>query len=383
MSGLRRAAADLCLALASRALPPRLGLWGEAMRREAGHMDDAAALAFAAGCLCGAVRAGATARLDTLFQALRHPAAPAPQDTPMPSALHHLRTLAILCGVAATGLGFVYLSLAGASSGHLLINACALALGLLAAALAARTPDVGPGTRALCVLGAGLGLLVVALLGSAAEGATRWLVLGGVTTQPSLILLPTLTVLFARTRTPFAAAGVAIAALALALQPDRAMAAALMAGLAAVAVVHRERTVLIALAAATAATAVAAVRPDRLGATPFVDQVFHTAFATHPLAGLAVWTGAALLLVPGLVGLALDPAGRARHAAFVGVWFTVLAAAWLGNYPTPLVAYGGSAIVGYLLSAALLPRRAEAVASPTRASAADADGPAPMLRAAA
>jgi hypothetical protein len=33
----------------------------------------------------------------------------------------------------------------------------------------------------------------------------------------------------------------------------------------------------------------------------------------------------------------------------------VVAAAALGNYPTPLVGYGGSAVLGYLLSAALLP----------------------------
>jgi hypothetical protein len=41
----------------------------------------------------------------------------------------------------------------------------------------------------------------------------------------------------------------------------------------------------------------------------------------------------------------------------------VAAAAALGNYPTPLVGYGGSAVLGYLLSVALLPagaRRSDA-----------------------
>jgi hypothetical protein len=33
----------------------------------------------------------------------------------------------------------------------------------------------------------------------------------------------------------------------------------------------------------------------------------------------------------------------------------VVAAAALGNYPTPLVGYGGAAVLGYLLSVALLP----------------------------
>jgi hypothetical protein len=40
----------------------------------------------------------------------------------------------------------------------------------------------------------------------------------------------------------------------------------------------------------------------------------------------------------------------------------VLAAA-LGNYPTPLVGYGGSAVLGYLLSVALLPGGARAASA--------------------
>ena len=39
---------------------------------------------------------------------------------------------------------------------------------------------------------------------------------------------------------------------------------------------------------------------------------------------------------------------------FGGVWCTALAAAALGNYPTPLVGYGGSAILGYCVSVAML-----------------------------
>lgn len=35
-------------------------------------------------------------------------------------------------------------------------------------------------------------------------------------------------------------------------------------------------------------------------------------------------------------------------------------AAALGNYPTPIVGYGGSAIIGYVLSLLALPKRAGA-----------------------
>ncbi len=44
-------------------------------------------------------------------------------------------------------------------------------------------------------------------------------------------------------------------------------------------------------------------------------------------------------------------------------WSLVVLAALMGNYPTPLVGYGGSAIVGYLLSLAVLgPAASEALA---------------------
>jgi hypothetical protein len=52
----------------------------------------------------------------------------------------------------------------------------------------------------------------------------------------------------------------------------------------------------------------------------------------------------------------------------------VVAAAALGNYPTPLVGYGGSAVLGYLLSVALLPGRAGAE-RPRAAASPPAAGP--------
>ena len=46
------------------------------------------------------------------------------------------------------------------------------------------------------------------------------------------------------------------------------------------------------------------------------------------------------------------------HVAFGIVWSGIMVAAALGNYPTPLVGYGGSAVLGYLLSLAALPAAA-------------------------
>ena len=38
----------------------------------------------------------------------------------------------------------------------------------------------------------------------------------------------------------------------------------------------------------------------------------------------------------------------------MATWLAVVAFAFAGNYPTPLVGYGSSAILGYCLSAAVL-----------------------------
>lgn len=49
--------------------------------------------------------------------------------------------------------------------------------------------------------------------------------------------------------------------------------------------------------------------------------------------------------------------GKSRHARIVfgAAWLGVIVAAAVGNYPTPLVGYGGSAVIGYVLSAFALP----------------------------
>lgn len=204
----------------------------------------------------------------------------------------------------------------------------------------------------------GLALLLTAGLGDEASGARRWVSVGGVALQPSLIGLPLLVVGFARSRDVLTGLGVVLAAIALAWQPDRAMAAALVAGVGAAALMKRDRMILAVLVVSIAGLAVALARPDVVPATPYVDRVFRTAASTSALAGLAVWTGAILLLVPALLGLAMDRANGAIHATAGAVWLGILAAAVVGDYPTPLVAYGGSAIVGYVLMVLALPRPA-------------------------
>jgi hypothetical protein len=141
------------------------------------------------------------------------------------------------------------------------------------------------------------------------------------------------------------------------------MAGALVTALAALALYRRDRWVVSALAAAVVAFAITLLRPDSLPAVPYVDQILYSAFQVHAFAGIAVVGGALLLVVPAVAGLRTDPENREVHAVFGAVWLAVVAAAALGNYPTPLVGYGGSAILGYALSLTLMPRKAPSAAA--------------------
>ena len=261
------------------------------------------------------------------------------------------RHTVLSCGFVATALGLAYMAAGGAPVTYLLMNAAAFAIGLAAVAILSRQP-LRFSAGWMC-LGLALVLLTSFLLGTAVEGATRWLRLGNITIQPSLILIPVLTLTFARARNWVGAIGVSLTAFVLALQPDRAMSGALAAGLLTLAAMRPDPRALTAAVAAIAGFATAMLRPDTLGAMPFVDAILLTSFDVHPIAGIAVLSGSLVLLLPALIGLRnqLDSTGP---AVFGTVWIALVAAAALGNYPTPLVGYGGSAILGYLLCSVAL-----------------------------
>ena len=157
-------------------------------------------------------------------------------------------------------------------------------------------------------------------------------------------------------RSNMTAAEASVAAAAMAIQPDRAMAGMLAAGLGVLAVMRPERHLIAALGASVASFAATLVRADTLAAVPYVDQILYSSFDVHAAAGAAVLGGSALLLVPAIVGWRRDPANRDSYAAFGFVWLAGIMAAALGNYPTPIVGYGGSAIIGYALSLLALPK---------------------------
>lgn len=262
------------------------------------------------------------------------------------------RFLGLVCAACAVGLGDMYLVFAGAPPRYPLINLGALTLGsVLWLALGDR-----PAVRwtGVAVLGLAALLLTTAVAGTHVNGASRWVTIGPLSLQVSFLVLPALIVLYARTTDAIGTAGVVVAAAALAAQPDRAMAAMLAAGAGVIAMARPNRSSVIAAVGAGIAFVVTLCRPDTLPAEPFVERVLYSAFDVHLLVGAAVIVGCLILVAPAFP--AVRRVGeRPVLLAFGASWATAIAAAAIGNYPTPLVGYGGAAVLGYLFSAALLP----------------------------
>jgi len=283
----------------------------------------------------------------------------APSKLPAPSGPPaRPRTLVLACGAFAAGMGLAYMAAAGAPPHYLLVNLAALVLGATAWLALARAAGSSLRRAGFLVLALAGALLLTAFFGLAIEGASRWVRVGPLNVQVSLVVLPMMLVLYARRPDVTGTAGMVVAALALAMQPDRAMAGALAAGLLGLLGAGPGRLPLTAAAASLAAFGWTLITPDRLPATPHVDRILYTAFDVHPLAGVAVAAGAAALALPALIVAHRAADARPALLAFGACWLAAVAAAALGNYPTPLVGYGGSAILGYWLGGALLPAAA-------------------------
>ena len=268
-------------------------------------------------------------------------------------------TLAVfgwLCAATSVALGAVYMLAAGAPLRYTLVNAAALAVGVIVASFIRRVPVRYRRFGGASTVAIGLLLLATAVFGVRIEGAARWIGVAGIPLQPSLILLPTAMVHFARDRRWPSSIGLVIAGIALGMQPDRAMAGTLAAGLAVLWLQRREPPVTLAVVAAISGLAATMVRADVVAPVSFVEQVVQAAFALHLLTGMAIVAGLATMLLPAAAGLGVHTTEGEVFAVFGATWLSVVAFAIVGNYPTPLVGYGSSAILGYCLSVAALSR---------------------------
>lgn len=361
MTRFRRRLASLTCVLIEGVLPTSHQDWGDAIRIEVSEIEgDTRALLFALDSLLSLVLRYAGFHLLRLSSTI---AGPEKLLTEGPTKMTYLddwqatpRTVGGLCAIGATFLGLAFMLMGGAPAGYLGVNFGALVIGFLLYANLTHSRFSSDGWWGLAVLAAGLSLVVTALFGLQVEGSTRWVRLGPLALQPSLVLLPVMIVAFVRLHSSIAAFGMIMAAFALAIQPDRAMSATLAAGMLALLVSRRDKaTILVAMASIVGFT-VTLLRPDTGQAVPFVDQIIFLSFDIHLLAGMAVVGGLALLVLPALVGFRFGGDIREASLVFGVTWATVIVAATLGNYPTPLVGYSGAAILGYVLSLATLPK---------------------------
>jgi cell division protein FtsW (lipid II flippase) len=264
---------------------------------------------------------------------------------------------AILCGATATSLGLAWMAAAEAPARFLAVNAAAFAIGLML--LPALDSLLGGRSRlrGIALLAMAGIVCATAFIGTPVEGAARWLSIGSLVIQPGMMVLPLLICAQAQRPDRASTGALLLTLAATALQPDRALAGMALAGIAAIALAKPRPTTLWLLGAAGGAFAVTVIRPDRQGAMPYVDQILSTAFDVHPLAGAAVWVGSAILLLPACAAFRAGTETRAIACAFAAVWAAAVLAALLGNYPTPLVGYSGSAVLGYVLSLSQFPPR--------------------------
>jgi hypothetical protein len=271
------------------------------------------------------------------------------------------RTIGLIAAVSAVALGLLYMALAGAPKQLLLMNLAALGIGLVLFVIASKFRFAAEQWRGALLVGLALCILATSLFGVTAEGATRWAMVAGLTIQPSLIVAPLLCVAYAGQPDRSAALALLIAVVATAMQPDRAVATMLLSGIAVAAIAHRDRQGAALTGLAALGFAATLLQPDNLSAVPYVDQILSSPARAHPLAGVAVWLGTVLLFAP---VLSREGGKDPGIVALVAVWGAAIVAALLHNYPTPLVGYGASPIIGYLLSLLVL----------QKASAASADG---------
>ena len=294
----------------------------------------------------------------------------------MLNGLRGHRPLALAAAAAAVSAGCLLLLLSGAPLRMPVMNFAALLIGLTAllALRAAAALLSRPAHWDWALLATSLLVPFTALAGAEAGGVARWMIIAGLTTQPALMIVPPLAIAFALRPSAVRAAAVGCAAAGVALQPDPAAAAMLALGTLAALAARKPTPAAVGAAVAAAAALFAAwLSSPLLPPAPFVEQVLPTAIGLGLATTIVAAAGLALLFLPALTSDQDHPQAR---LAFAGVWLGAVLAALAGSYPTPVLGFGGSAILGYVLSVGLLhPLRPGAYAGHVRSPAPRPDRP--------
>lgn len=235
--------------------------------------------------------------------------------------------------------GLPYLAAFGAPMRLIAVNAGALGLAL-AFSMWGRLP-ARPGTRLGLAAAAAGALFLPLLVGPEVGGVTRWLPAGPVQLHSGALLLP-LVVVVAAGAPRFGPALLALAAAALALQPDAGALAGLAAASAALALAQRSMTFAL-VALGVAALAVLTLDAGTLEPQVFTENVLPQVWQSAPLAAAALGV-LIFVLAPWL--LATSTRIRDEGLALAGLLAGLALAALLGPFPWPLIGYGAAPILG-------------------------------------
>jgi cell division protein FtsW (lipid II flippase) len=272
--------------------------------------------------------------------------------------------LPMLLAALTAALGGVVMTLGEATPSRISLHLLALALGIAAYAVLVRRDGHGSVARAL-VLGATPLATCATLLAPGIDGIHRWLPLASIQVHPSALLGPaTLMALTALGTHHRALACILLLAMQLLhlAQPDAGQASAwAMGGVTACIAMARFDLTSFATSTALLALAVATwLRPDPLPIVPCVEDVVQRAFALNSALGaLSVGALISLSLSPLLAARIGDaPKGAAAALSAYLAASTIVVA--FGNFPTPVLGFGPSPLMGPLLGLAMLARTGHA-----------------------
>jgi hypothetical protein len=252
----------------------------------------------------------------------------------------------------ALTIGLVVMSRAGVPAEIWLRNVAAALVGVLlvVAALRYRSPS---SSRALprWLFAPGLALLGVTLMAPGVAGVHRWVGLGPLDVHVGAVILPSLLVLLTDLDWALTVPVAALTMTVLLLQPDAAQASSFAAGWGVWAGMKRGRTTAAPITAAVILAGATWLRRDPLQPVAYVEGIVGVAASQGAILGMASLLALALLPIPFL----LNPKHQAGTALAVYTAGTIVAA-WLGNYPVPVLGYGVSPILGYYLGVVALRR---------------------------
>ena len=260
--------------------------------------------------------------------------------------------LTLMAALVVVAVGLLAMTAAGAPRS--LVVAQGLA-GLFAVALAVGVAVWRPSAQSretLIAVLATLAALISPWLHPGLDGVHRWISLGPIQIQPAALALPVI-VWFAAGRADrlIGPAALSAAALICALQPDQQATAAVLTAAIAVLLLHQPTLAwLAAVVVATAALVVAGLA-DQPAPVAYVEEVLQRSLAAAWPLGLAA--GLALTAVPALVLTATSRARGPTAVALAAMWIGVCAASLSQLYPTPVIGFGLSWVIGWGLSLGL------------------------------